>query len=132
MIVADTNLIAYLLMPGPRADAAKAVYDHDHEWVAPRLWRSEFRSVLVQHLRHSGLARALADEAWATASALITEREPPPEAVLDTALAGPLSAYDAEFAALAMQLGVSLVTDDKRLRAAVPTIAVSLDEFVAP
>ena len=97
----------------------------------PRLWRSEFRSVLVQHLRHSDLARSLADDAWATATALVAEQEAPPEAVLDAALAGSLSAYDAEFAALATHLGVPLVTDDKRLRAAVPALAVSLDAFTA-
>lgn len=130
MIVAGTSLIAYLLLSGPRASAARAVYAKDSEWVAPCLWQSEFRNVLVQHIRHAGLTRALADEAWEAARALMTEREAPSDSVLDVALAESLSAYDAEFAALAAHLGLPLVTDDRRLLAAI-THAISLDDFVA-
>ena len=40
------------------------------------------------------------------------------------------SAYDCEFVALARQLSVKLVTQDKKLLREFPDTAVSLDEFL--
>ena len=52
------------------------------------------------------------------------------EAVMEQAIARGLSAYDAEFVALAQRFGVRLVTDDRRVLAACPDVAVSIDDFV--
>ena len=65
MIVADTNLIAYLLLPGPLTDRAGRVYERDPVWVAPPLWRSEFRNVLVLHVRTGRIPLPVAQEAFA-------------------------------------------------------------------
>lgn len=51
MIVADTNLITYLLLPTPMTAAAETLYRDDPEWAAPLLWRSELRNVLALYLR---------------------------------------------------------------------------------
>ena len=131
MIVADTNLVAYLLIPGERTEAAEAVRARDSGWVAPPLWRSEFQSVLVQHLRVNSLDRTTALAAWSDAEALLSGREQAAEAVriLDAALHHTLSAYDAEFVALAEELGVPLVTGDRRVLKACPDVAVSIEDF---
>ena len=49
MIVADTILIACLAMPSPYTEAAERVMVRESEWVAPILWRSEFRNVLARY-----------------------------------------------------------------------------------
>ncbi len=133
MIVADTNLIAYLLLPGDRTSAAEAVLRRDPLWSAPPLWRSELRSVLALYLRKGLLDRAGADAVFAQAERVIGDREQPvgTDAVLDLVTTTALSAYDAEFVALAVRLDVSLVSADARLLAAAPGRAVSPEAFAA-
>ena len=51
MIVVDTNLIAYAVVPGARTEAALSVLGADPAWVAPALWRSELRNALATTMR---------------------------------------------------------------------------------
>ena len=55
MIVTDASLLAHLLIPSAESALAEDVYRKDSEWSAPVLWRSELRSVLLKHMRHSGM-----------------------------------------------------------------------------
>lgn len=73
MIVVDTNVLAYLLLPGPKTELAEILRLKECEWAAPLLWRSEFRNVLTGYLRRDFLkfsdAIALMQEAEAILSA---------------------------------------------------------------
>ncbi len=51
--------------------------------------------------------------------------------VLDLVAASTCSAYDCEFVALALDLGVPLVTVDQQVLRQFPTTAESLDDFVS-
>jgi predicted nucleic acid-binding protein len=51
MIVADTNIISYLLLPTIYSDSVDELYKIDSDWVSPALWKSEFRNVLALYLR---------------------------------------------------------------------------------
>jgi predicted nucleic acid-binding protein len=53
------------------------------------------------------------------------------DAVLEVVDATRLSAYDAEFVALAEELSVPLVTEDKAVLKAFPETALSMDGFLA-
>ena len=131
MIVADTNLVVYAALAGDRTAAAARVRARDADWVAPPLWCSEFRNALVQNVRHGRLTADQAAATWTTARDLVRNVDVDPLAVLDAAFAHTLSGYDAEFVALALALGVPLVTDDKGVLKACPGTAVSLDVFAA-
>jgi hypothetical protein len=50
MIVVDTNVISYLLLPGALTPLAQAAA-RQAPWSAPFLWRSEFRNVLAVYVR---------------------------------------------------------------------------------
>lgn len=133
MIVVDTNVIAYLLLPGDQTAAARAALRRDPVWAAPLLWRSELRNVLATAMRqgHLGLADAL--EVMELAAELVAGREFEVEsaAVLRLAAGSRCSAYDCEFVALARDLRVTLVTADQQLLAEFAPTAVSLAVFGA-
>ncbi|GAB4108336.1 MAG: type II toxin-antitoxin system VapC family toxin [Acidobacteriota bacterium] len=117
MIVADTNLIAYLFLPGDRTAAAEAVLVKDPEWAAPLLWRSEFRSVLAGYLRQGRIPLPVAQALMERAEGLLAGREfsVPSGHVLEVAAGSGCSAYDCESAVLAQDLGVPLVTTDRQI-----------------
>lgn len=133
MIVVDTNVVAYVVLPGGQTEAARRTLARDAAWAAPLLWRSELRNVLALYLRQRHLTLAEAVEVQASAEALLEGREFAVEsaAVLELAAASGRSAYDCEFVALARALGVSLVTSDRQLLASFPETAVALATFGA-
>lgn len=133
MIVVDTNVIAYLLLPGEQTEAARGALARDPAWAAPFLWRSELRNVLRGYLRQRHLTLARACEIQATAEELMAGREFPGDSadVLELAASSRQSAYDCEFVSLARALGVRLVTSDRDILASFPADAISLKRFGA-
>jgi predicted nucleic acid-binding protein len=133
VIVADASLLAHLLIPGSETSLAEAVFGKDPEWTAPPLWRSELRSVVLKHIRVSRMTFALANTVFETALRLIGDREMsmPAPLILENAIGFKISAYDAEYVALARQLDVPLLSFDRKLRAAAPDVVSSPQAFVA-
>ena len=132
MIVADTNLIAYLQISGVLTLIATRVLQKDPYWITPPLWQSEFRNLLSGYMRR-GMALEQAQKIMENTLWLMEERQIVPNSnrVLALAANSACTAYDCEFIALAEQLGVRLVTADKQLIKAFPDIAISLEDFVA-
>lgn len=133
MIVADTNLLAYLNIEGAFNQAARQVVLRDSEWVAPVLWRSELRNTLITCLWGGLIGR---DEAFAImtdveAMMAFNEYDVASDDVLELAAETGCSAYDAEFVVLARDLGVPLVTLDKELLEKFPETAVTPETFLA-
>jgi hypothetical protein len=56
MIVADSNLIAYLLIPGDKSTLADSVFLKDADWAVPSICRSEVRNILTLYMRHEGMS----------------------------------------------------------------------------
>jgi len=126
LIVADTNLVAYLLIEGEKTELARAVWNRDPQWMLPTLWRSEFLNVLATSIRARVLTREQARDRWHRALTLFGshEIEARGDDVLDIAAERGLSAYDAQFIAVAIRLEVPLVTADRRVLNACPDLAV--------
>ena len=131
MIVADTNLVSYLLIQGERTEEARGVWARDAEWVAPPLWRSEFLNVLAIAHRAGVLSEEQARLAWQRAKALMAGREVEPDGdrVLSFALERGITAYDAHFVAVAADLGVPLVTSDRAVLERCSDIACAIEHF---
>lgn len=125
MIVVDTNVLAYLYLPGPLTAAAEALLAREPEWAAPLLWRSELRNVLATQVTEGGLELDAACAIQQEAEDLLAgaEYEVDSLSVLRLAARSGCSAYDCEFAALAEALGTTLYTADRDLVRAFPKIA---------
>ncbi|MFN7898632.1 MAG: type II toxin-antitoxin system VapC family toxin [Synechococcaceae cyanobacterium] len=130
MIVVDTNVLAYLLLRGPRTEQAELLRRYHRQWAAPPLWRSEFRNVLTGYLRRDLLlfpkALVLMQEAEAILSA--HEEKVSTEHVLQLVSSSHCSAYDCEFVSVAQYLGVPLITENRAILTAFPDVAQSLHQ----
>ena len=133
MIVVDTNVMHYCWVRGQNTEIAQAVRQKDPEWHAPILWRSELRNVLTAYLRRGLLTRAQIVGILGIADRALAEREHliPDGLVLDVVASSTLTAYDAEFVALAAALSVPLVTADKGVLKAFPDRALTMETFLS-
>lgn len=131
MIVVDTNIVVYLLMPGAHTEWAEAVLMRDAAWAVPTLWRSEFRNVLSRYMRERRLTLEHALQLQASAEALVAGREYVADSsqVLEATAHSECTAYDCEFIVTARQLRVPLVTHDKQLLSAFPDVATTAEKF---
>ena len=128
MIVVDTNILAYLLLPYEHSAQADALFKRDAEWAAPILWRSEFRNLLAGYLRRKTLLLDEILKVQSEAEALLAgnEHEVDSRRVLEFVRDSDCSAYDCEFVVLAERLGVKLVTMDKKILRAFPQHTATL------
>ena len=128
MIVVDSNVLAYLYLPGEHTAAAEALLQRDSDWVAPVLWRSEFRTILAGYMRRKALTFEQACGLQREAENLLSDAEFEVDSlsVLELVRDSDCSAYDCEFIALAVQLDTQLVTMDSKLLRAFPQRAIAL------
>ncbi len=133
MIVVDNNALTYLWLPGKNKSLVRRVAQKDSEWGVPILWKSEFKSVLIQFFRNDLIDRA---DVYTTMQ-IVSRRLKPTTfaisdiAVLDLAAGSKCSTYDCEYVALAIKLDVTLVTNDKQVLREFPGIAMSPKDFIA-
>jgi predicted nucleic acid-binding protein len=132
MIVADANLLAYLIMPGDRTDEAVAVLIKDPTWVAPVLWRSELRSVLHKYVVRGDLTVLRAVAMLAQLDEVLGGREGGVDSktILELATRSRCTTYDCEYVALADTLDVLLITTDRAVLKAFPRLAMTPAEFL--
>ena len=126
MIVVDTNLMVYLFVRGARTTEAEGVLVKDRSWAAPLLWRSEFRNALVGLMRRGDLLLDEAVQLVRQAERWMRDREYVAESsrIMTFAAESGCSAYDCEFVATALELAVPLITADRQVLKAFPSVAV--------
>ena len=131
MIVVDTNVIAYLFIPGVHTKSAENALRQDQDWASPLLWRSEFRNVLAGYLRRRLMTFDIAMQIMEQAESLLKKLEHSVSSlkVLDLIAHSNCSAYDCEFVALAQDLNVPLITTDNQILSSFPEVSVSLKSF---
>ena len=132
MIVVDTNIIAYFLLPGEKTALIEQLFAKDNRWIVPPLWQSEFRNVLALYLRQGQItfdqARAImtrAERLLKSKTVQVTSQE-----VLNLIHLSQCSAYDCEFISLARRFKITMVTAYKKILREFPETAMSPQQFL--
>lgn len=125
MIVVDTNIIAYLLIPNAHTEAVVNLRSMDSHWIAPTLWIDEFTNILCTYERNKILPAHNIIEILELSQDLMKDRHffVPPHRTLAVARKTGCSGYDSQYIALAEDLGVPLYTFDKMIIKAAPHVA---------
>lgn len=132
MIVVDTNILIYLYIQGEHTSDVESLIHIDSHWVAPLLWRSEFRNVLALYMRKKivSLPRILSIIDQAEYLMRDNEYQPESKSVLNLVDISTCSAYDCEFVSLAKQFDVPLITQDNKLLTEFPNNAIRLKDYI--
>ena len=132
MIVVDANIVAYLLIEGEKTALARALWERENEWHLPGLWIHEFLNVLATSERtgHLKLGRCLEvlESAWIlfdSRTRVVNQGE-----TLTLAARCRLTAYDAQYVALARSMRTLLISEDRKLRQAAPEWVRSMRAFL--
>ena len=133
MPVVDANVFLDATLGGNREPVARAVFERTTQTVAPPLWLSEVRNALATMRRVGRLEFSEALLILEEIRGLVVDPGllPTDRQVLEVAAEGRCSGYDAEYVALAVLLGVPLVTFDRKLVAAFPSVAITPEQFLA-
>ena len=133
MIVADTNILVYLYLPTQFTPHAEKLLEMDSAWVAPYLWRSEFRNLLAFYLRKGLITCEKAFQIQQEAELLMSGNEYDIKSlnVLSLVSQSQCSAYDCEYVSLAMSIDTKLFTMDKKVLSEFPDIAQSVEKCKA-
>lgn len=133
MIVVDTNIITYLLLPTSYTSLVDSLFKIDSEWVAPVLWKSEFRNVLALYLRKKIITLEKALQLQDMAESIMAENEfdISSSQVLALVEKSNCSSYDCEFIALANQLNIQLVTQDKQILNEFSSISIPVSKYLS-
>ncbi len=133
MVLVDTNVIAPLYVRSARTEAVEELFARDAVWRTEPLALIELSNVLITYERSRYITAATARDCLNRAAAFLQPHlfRVSHQAALEAALDYRVTAYDARFLALADQLGIRLITEDARLRAAAPALTQSLAEVLA-
>jgi predicted nucleic acid-binding protein len=132
MIVVDSNVLTARSMEHDKSSLAVQVERIDSIWIVPPLWRYEFQNILTKAIWAKRLTIDTAVEKWRQVVAYMdgNEHEPSPEKVIELSAHNRITAYDANFIALAIEMDVMCVTEDGELQEKFPAIAISMEDFL--
>jgi predicted nucleic acid-binding protein len=134
MIVVDSNIVTARNLTSSLTSKAVQVEEKDPVWVVPVLWRYEFQNILATAIKAKQIKPEQALRVWEKVSGVLIENECEPSApkVIDLVTQYGITAYDGQFIAVALEMGIPCVTEDRELQEKFPGIAISMERFLDP
>ena len=132
MIVVDANILVYSLIEGDYTQLVQKLREKDADWRTTGLCLQEILNVLATYQRREVLTLAQCKKLLDHAERFmqVAQCEVKMDAALAVAAKYAITGYDAQYVALAQSLNAPLITEDRKLREAVPGIAFSMKEFL--
>ena len=132
MIVIDANILIYSLIDGPKTTLVRSLREKDGDWRTTGLCMHEILNVLTTYERQKVLSLAKCKKLLEHAERFlhVAECEVKMSEALAVAAKYTITGYDAQYVALAKMFDVPLITEDRKLREAVPGIALSMAEYL--
>ena len=132
MIVVDSNVLSARVLTGALTRLAERLEQKDPVWIAPPLWRYEIQNILTKTVWAGYITLEKAGAAWRQVASQMHENEyePPADQVLDLATRHRISAYDANFVALALRMDIPCITEDRELQKKFPGVAIGMADFL--
>ncbi len=133
MIVVDANILVYSLIEGDYTPLIQKLREKDADWRTTALCLHETLNVLATYQRRGVLTLAQCKKLLDHAERFmqVAQCEVKMDAALAVAAKYVITGYDAQYVALAQSLDAPLITEDRKLREAVPGVAVSMKDFLA-
>jgi len=134
MIVVDSNIVTARNLTSALTSKAEQVEEKDPVWIVPVLWRYEFQNILATVIKAKQIKPEQASDIWERVSRILSDNECEPSAskVIELVAEYGITAYDGQFIAVALEMGIPCVTEDRELQEKFPGIAISMDEFLKP
>jgi len=134
MIVVDSNILTARNLTSSLTSKAKQVEAKDPVWIVPVLWRYGFQNILATAIKAKQIKPEQALDVWEKVSGILIENECEPSAsmVIDLVAEYGITAYDGQFIAVALEMGIPCVTEDRELQEKFPGVAISMDGFLKP
>lgn len=132
MIAVDTNILAHFWLPSDHTQICDRLFQWDPEWIAPLLWKSEFRNVVMLYLRKELINLAEAVQITEKAESQMKDREFHVNSVQVYILAekSDCTSYDCEFVSLAQDLDIKLITMDQQILRSFPEFTAKPSDII--
>ena len=133
MIVIDANILVYSLIEGDYTPQVQQLREKDTDWRTTALCLHEILNVLATYERRDVLTLSQCKKLLEHVERFIeiAQGEVDMDKALAVAAKYAITGYDAQYVALAQSLKAPLITEDRKLRVAVPGIAFSMQEFLS-
>ena len=133
MIVVDANILVYSLIEGDYTPLVQKLRERDMDWRTTGLCLHEILNVLATYQRRGILKLAQCKKLleYAERFMKVAQSEVNMDVALVVAAKYAITGYDAQYITLAQNLNAPLITEDRKLRDAVPGIALSMRDFLA-
>ena len=132
MIVVDANILIYSLIAGDNTKLVQKLREKDADWRTDGLCLHEILNALATYQRRDVLSLAQCKKLLEHAERFVqvAQCEVKMGAALAVAAKYAITGYDAQYIALAQNLDAPLITEDRKLKEAVPGVAFSMTEFL--
>ena len=132
MIVVDANILIYSLIAGDNTKLVQKLREKDVDWRTAGLCLHEILNALATYQRRDVLSLAQCKKLLEHTERFVqvAQCEVKMGAALAVAAKYAITGYDAQYIALAQSLDAPLITEDRKLKEAVPGVAFSMTEFL--